>query len=38
VIKAELSGPSFPVQDALGWVMLLKSAGLEQPNVTDVKK
>ena len=29
---------SFPVQDALGWVMLLKITGLEQPNAIDVKK
>ena len=27
-----------PLQDVLGWVILLKIAGLELPNVTDVKK
>ena len=37
-IKGRSQKVQFPVQDALGWVILLKIAGLELPNVTDVKK
>ena len=37
-LKVDLRELSFPVQDALGWVMLLKIAGLEEPNAIDVQK